>query len=128
MLCNEKGGTSLPCYVNIKTCQHQPGFIFFSAFVWHPLALPRHFMNHDKLNQTEKMPETKICEKRHTNHQTKVATNGVKDLTSKLEKAGKRKWRSLEGGNVTKKVTLGWSTAEGGSTMKNWLDRRIGER
>ena len=77
------------------------------------------------------MPETKIYQKSHTNRQTKVATNGVKDLTSKLEKAGKRKWRSLEGEmlqNVTKKVTLGWSSTEGGSTMKNWLDRRIGER
>ena len=81
------------------------------------------------------MPETKIYEKSHTNRQPKVATNGVKDLTSKLEKAGKRKWRSLEGGNVTmlqkcykKKVTFGWSSGEGGSTMKNWLDRRIGER
>ena len=47
------------------------------------------------------MPETKIYEKSHTNRQPKVATNGVKDLTSRLEKAGKRKWRSLEGGNVT---------------------------
>ena len=77
------------------------------------------------------MPETKIYEKRHTNRQPKVATNGVKDLTSRLEKAGNANGGHLRGEmlqNVTKKVTLGWSSTEGGSTMKNWLDRRIGER
>ena len=58
------------------------------------------------------MPETKIYEKSHTNRQPKVATNGVKDLTSRLEKAGNANGGHLRGEmlqcykNVTKKRSL----------------------